>query len=380
MTISRWDGYTCRMAAEEVAADKPLAPAPGLIGRQRAQQIRDYILERLTATEFTEISRDTARHFGVSRQLIHKQLKRLESKGLIEGQGRTKARLHRLAVNVSTESFHVKGLEEDKLWKTFALPRLRDLPANVQSVLYYGFTEMLNNVIDHSESDDVTVSIERTPKLVELIVVDEGVGIFRKIQQAMGLPSTQEALFELTKGKFTTDPTKHTGEGIFYTSRVFDQFRLLSGDLYLSHDRQGDDWLLGSDDNSKTGTTVFMRIEPNSQHTMEEVFEHYSAARDDYAFNKTNVVLRLLDTGDDASFVSRSQAKRVLARLPRFKEVMLDFERVKSIGPAFADEIFRVFATQHPEVHLSPVRAVDDVSRMISRARAARVDSDTRQT
>jgi hypothetical protein len=182
---------------------------------------------------------------------------------------------------------------------------------------------------------------------------------------------------KLTKGKFTTDPTKHTGEGDFYTSRVFDQFRLLSGDLFLTDDRQGDDCLLGSDADSKSGTTVVMRIEPNSPHTMEEVFEHYSAARDDYAFNKTNVVLRLLDTGDDASFVSRSQAKRVLARLPRFKEVMLDFEGVTSIGPAFADEIFRVFATQHPEVHLSPVRAADGVSRMIARARAAKIDSDT---
>ena len=43
--------------------------------------------------------------------------------------------------------------------------------------------------------------------------------------------------------------------------------------------------------------------------------------------------MRLMDTGDD-SFVSRSQAKRALARLPRFKEVLLDFDGVQSITTA----------------------------------------------
>lgn len=123
-------------------------------------------------------------------------------------------------------------------------------------------------------------------------------------------------------------------------------------------------------------TTVFMRIDPRSSATLSEMFEHYAAARDDYAFSKTNVVLRLLATGDDASFVSRSQAKRVLARLPRFKEVLLDFEGVKSIGPAFSDEIFRVFASAHPDVHLTPMRATDDVARMIQRARDAKANPE----
>src|SRR5207249_9081054 len=119
------------------------------------------------------------------------------------------------------------------------------------------------------------------------------------------------------------------------------------------------------------GTSELLRIDPAPTPAIDDVFEYYAAARDDYAFSKTNVVLRLLDTGDDASFVSRSQAKRVLARLPRFKEVLLDFEGVKSIAPAFADEIFRIFATEHPEVHMTPVRAVPDVLRMIDRAKGA---------
>ena len=237
----------------------------------------------------------------------------------------------------------------------------------MNGICQYGFTEMVNNVIDHSESKDLIISVERTVRSVELKVTDIGVGIFRKIQNAMALPSLQEALFELTKGKFTTDPARHTGEGIFYTSRAFDEFRLLSNGLYLNHEREGDDWLLGSEETSEIGTYVAMEIDAKSEHTMQEVFEHYAAERDDYGFSKTNVVLRLLDTGDD-SFVSRSRAKRALARLPRFKEVLLDFDGVPSIGPAFADEIFRVFAAEHPEVHLTAVRANDEIRKMIDRA------------
>jgi len=370
VTINALNEYNAHVTANE-----SVTVGPGIVGRERAKDIRQFIIDGLVDDAFRDVSREAARHFGVPRQAIHKQLKRLEAKGLIEGHGKTKARVHRLAVEKSHQRFDVAGLDEDRVWREFALPRLRDLSDNVLAICRYGFTEMVNNVTDHSESETTVLVIERSPKHVEIAVHDYGVGIFKKIQDAMKLPSMQEALFELTKGKFTTDPTRHTGEGVFYTSRAFDKFRLLSGDLFLTHDREQDDWLLGSDDRSKGGTSVFLRIDPASTHTIEEVFEYYAAARDDYAFSKTNVVLRLLDTGDDASFVSRSQAKRVLARLPRFKEVLLDFEGVKSIAPAFADEIFRIFATEHPEVHMTPVRAVPDVLRMIDRAKGALQES-----
>ena len=344
-----------------------------MIGRDRAREIREYILAHLT-DDFRDISPELIARFGVSRHVIHKQLKRLEGQKLVEGRGNTTARAHRLAMTSSSHRWLVQGLSEDAVWNDFAAPSLRELPENVLGICQYGFTEMLNNVIDHSESPNVVTAIRRSVKTVDLMVTDVGVGIFRKIQNAMSLPSLQEAIFELTKGKFTTDPSRHTGEGIFYTSRAFDNFRLLSGGLFLHHLRAGDDWLLGSDDRKELGTFVAMAIEGGSTHTMQEVFEYYSAERDDYGFSKTNVVMRLLDTGDD-SLVSRSQAKRALARLPRFKEVLLDFDGVSSIGPAFADEIFRVFASEHPEVHLSPIRANDNVQRMINRAKRAGSES-----
>jgi hypothetical protein len=61
-----------------------------------------------------------------------------------------------------------------------------------------------------------------------------------------------------------------------------------------------------------------------------------------------------------------------MQRIERFKTVVLDFASVSSIGQAFADEVFRVFANAHPGVELVPVHAVPVVQQMIRRAQVAR--------
>ncbi len=70
--------------------------------------------------------------------------------------------------------------------------------------------------------------------------------------------------------------------------------------------------------------------------------------------------------------ITRSQAKRLMQRVERFRTVVLDFAGVTSIGQAFADEVFRVFANAHPDVELVPVHAVPQVQQMIRRAEVAR--------
>jgi uncharacterized protein (DUF1330 family) len=55
------------------------------------------------------------------------------------------------------------------------------------------------------------------------------------------------------------------------------------------------------------------------------------------------------------NLISRSQAKRLLTRLDKFKTVVLEFDDVPQIGRAFADEIFRVFANAHPGTRIIPM-------------------------
>ncbi len=46
---------------------------------------------------------------------------------------------------------------------------------------------------------------------------------------------------------------------------------------------------------------------------------------------------------------------------------VLDFKDIKSIGQAFADEIFRVYRNKNPEVKISWNRADEEVQSMINR-------------
>ena len=119
------------------------------------------------------------------------------------------------------------------------------------------------------------------------------------------------------------------------------------------------------------GTWINMTIAVDSPRTLKEVFDRYvSPETDDYGFSTTHVPLKLAQYGQD-QLMSRSQARRVLVRFERFKEVFLDFSGIESIGQAFADEIFRVYAADHPELKLIAANANEQVSHMIGRAIAA---------
>ncbi len=330
----------------------------------RAEEVRDFIVGNVNA-HASDIAAFAAGHFGITRQAIHLHLQALVKKGLLVGEGKTKGKTYRRPATVVR--LPTDGLSEHDLYLEHVKPLLQGLPHNVLSVCEYGVTEMVNNVIDHSGSNIVEVVASREGGDIVITIEDAGIGIFRKIQNDCGLDEPRLAVFELTKGKLTTDPERHTGEGVFFTSRMFDVFAIESRGLYLGRQRDGSDWLFspdGTEGGSQTqGTTVRLSIRTDSSHTTQDVFDKYAAEQDDYAFSKTHVVVKLADTGE-ASFVSRSQAKRIVARLEEFREVMLDFDGVKEIGPAFADEIFRVFAAQHSDTNLVPIKMNEQVTKM----------------
>src|SRR3972149_12322968 len=113
------------------------------------------------------------------------------------------------------------------------------------------------------------------------------------------------------------------------------------------------------------GSPNFTTVPPGQP---KKIFDQF-ASGEDYGFNKTVVPVKLARYGQE-QLVSRSQAKRLLARVEVFKIVIFDFREVPSIGQAFADEIFRVFANRHPEIELSAIHANSEVKRMIERAKS----------
>jgi anti-sigma regulatory factor (Ser/Thr protein kinase) len=236
------------------------------------------------------------------------------------------------------------------------------------NIWHYGFTEMFNNVIDHSGAKAVLISVTKTAAGTTIDIYDNGVGIFKKIQKAMELDDERHSVLELAKGKFTTDPENHSGEGIFFSSRMFDEFVISSGEVYFSHEfDKKEDWILQAS-SVAGGTLVRMSLSNHTSRTARKVFDKFTSG-DDYGFTKTVVPVKLMKYGDD-NLISRSQAKRLLARFDRFKVVVLDFSGVASIGQAFADEVFRVFRSKNPEVEIVPINASSEVRRMVSRAEA----------
>src|SRR6476661_1564660 len=121
----------------------------------------------------------------------------------------------------------LRDLQEDAVWRDLAVDLLQDrLSPEGRSTASYAFTEMLNNAIDHSAADTVRVAAWASRFEIRFEITDEGRGALPHLQERLHLEDAYDALGELTKGKATTDPERHTGEGIFFTSKAVDIFTL----------------------------------------------------------------------------------------------------------------------------------------------------------
>ncbi|MBU4502425.1 MAG: DUF4325 domain-containing protein [Nanoarchaeota archaeon] len=267
-------------------------------------------------------------------------------------------RIHRRVRNIELKEHEVM---EDLIGKT---PFLTDLKENLSSIFDYAFSEMLNNAIEHSRSKWIEVSVEENETYLTFIIRDFGIGVFRSVMGKRKLKSALAAIQDLLKGKVTTQPQSHSGEGIFFTSKVADTFTLESYGYQLEINTEIKDIFVGEVKSIK-GTKVTFKISLKSNRHLNEVFRAYQSEPDSYAFDKTEVHIRLYKMG--TVHISRSQARRVLVGLEKFKKVVLDFDRVPAVGQAFVDEVFRVFIQKHPKIELKPINTNEAVKFMIRR-------------
>lgn len=336
--------------------------------KPRTAEIQTALLDAV-AEHSKDLAVVVASRFGISRPAVLRHVKNLIEGGFLTATGTTR-KVYSLGSNRErVRTYPLQGLDEWLIWSRDFAFLVAHLPPNVMDIAHTGFTEMLNNAVDHSGGRQVMVGLRLTGQRLEMTVSDDGEGIFRRITRLLNLADERLALLELSKGKLTTDPANHTGEGIFFTSRMFDQFMIRS--LGLGYTHRVDlkfDWL-HEDQTPETGSRVYMSIDTGSTRTAKAIYEEYNAGPGEFNFNKTVVPLRLARFGNE-NLVSRSQAKRVSSRFEKFRVVVLDFEGVPTIGQGFADELFRVFALAHPEVELVPVHCSTDVQQMIVRVTA----------
>lgn len=320
---------------------------------------------------------DIARKTGTSRAYVHRILQKLQSEGhiarlgkanraryvradspLLEETRKTERHFHRILRN--------QNLEEDLIVQEVRRETgiLLEMPANIIRIVEYTLAEMINNAIDHSGSHTIDVKVDRTEEGVTFRVRDFGVGIFRHIVRSRGLRSEVEAIQDLLKGKQTTAPDRHSGEGIFFTSRVADRFLIKSFQRKLLFDNALPDVFI-MNARSLEGTEVVFSIAGNSRRDLLSVFKQYTG--EDHEFGTTEVRIQLHT--EPGSLLSRSQARRVVAGLEKFSTVILDFRGVETIGQSFADEIFRIWNSVHPHTSIKYMNANENVEFMIRHVR-----------
>ncbi len=313
---------------------------------------------------------EVAKALKVSRQYAQRMLKMLVEEGLLLKSGSTRNASYALPGTVAwryDKRFrNVKLAEHSVLEDVERRPQFREsLSDNVKSIFDYAFSEMLNNAIEHSGSKNIRVNVEKRGKTLHFSVNDAGVGVFRNIMRKRKLRSELEAIQDLLKGKTTTQPKAHSGEGIFFTSKAADIFILESFGKRLTIDNRIEDIFIEDVAPAKKGTSVSFQVSMDSEKHLNEVFSAYQTEPDEYGFDKTEIHVRLFTLG--TVHVSRSQARRILSGLEKFQSVILDFKNVPSIGQAFADEIFRVFRSKHPRIRITAVNMNENVRFWVER-------------
>jgi anti-sigma regulatory factor (Ser/Thr protein kinase) len=267
------------------------------------------------------------------------------------------------------QRYPLAGLQEDLPWRRDFAPFF-ELPAHVSRMAQHGFSELLNNAIDHSHGSQVTVSLRQTALHLQLLVSDDGCGVFDCIEQNFDIGDPNLAMLELSKGKLTTQPDRHSGRGLFFTSRLADVFDLHANHLafqFRGWDRRS--WYQGKP-MPRQGTSIYLAIALDTKRTLDDVLRAHSSDGQGYAFDTTLVPLRLITGGPNTGLESRAQAKRVVSRLARFRRAEVDFSGIDDVGHGFADEMFRVFSRDCPGVELVPVGMAPRVAAMVESVRA----------
>lgn len=332
-----------------------------------AEKIQAFIIKHLAAHP-ADIVAFAAQSMDITRTTVLRHLKHLIRQGKVVKTGATKNTFYSLK-----EAFEKKvvvkipsQLGEFEIFKQNFAPSCAHLPKTVSNICMYGVTEMINNAFDHANAKKVVIELRQDNFNIIFIISDDGVGIFKKISDYLHFHDLREAILQINKGKFTTDRKNHTGEGIFFTSRAFDYFSIISNGIHYSRDNINHDWFVETVHPRTAGTTIKMIINQHSSQNLTELFIKFQNP-ETLAFDKTEITVELSKFGEEA-YISRSQAKRILMNLDEFHVVTLDFKGVQIIGQGFADEVFRVYQNKYPDKQINYINANNDIDFMIKRA------------
>lgn len=313
----------------------------------------------------TRLDCEVADRTGTSVRTARRALRVLiDTQWLVRSGTRQKPRHAPGLMRQVVQRYPLAGLQEDQPWADDFAPYFM-LPAAVQRMVQHAFCELLNNAIDHSGGTQVAVSLRQTASQVQLLVSDNGQGLFQRIAENFAIADPQLAMLELCKGKLTSQPQRHSGHGLFFTSKLADVFDLHANDTaFQRRDWEGPNWWPRAP-LKQLGTSVYASFLLDTPRTLDALRRSHSVGGTGFGFDRTVVPMRLIASAV-AGLESRAQARRIGARLDRFERAELDFSGVPDIGHAFADELFRVLAGDAALAELVPVNMAPRVQAMVA--------------
>ncbi|MBU1423493.1 MAG: DUF4325 domain-containing protein [Bacteroidetes bacterium] len=342
------------------------------MAKNKTIDVRSIILKILKQKGYAQVS-DIIETTSFSRAYINRFFKQLRDDGKVALIGKAnKARYFPVGKSTLQKAkgkihFVHRILQNQNLAEDQVLTEIKEksgiyfhLFENVKHILDYTFTEMLNNAIEHSESARIWIWFKHTNGDIYFRVLDRGIGIYNNIILKKKLKNELEAIQDLIKGKQTTAPVEHSGEDIYFTSKVADCLIIKGSNKKLIFDNIIGDVFI-EDIKTVKGTDVEFWISKQSKTKLNDIFQEYTG--DTFEFGKTKVEIKLYKSG--SGYISRSQARRVLSGLEKFKEIILDFKNVHSMGQGFADEVFRVWQRRNPQIKISEQNADENIRFMI---------------
>lgn len=339
---------------------------------KKKEEIKKYILRKM-ALDDQEVIAKTMDSFAVSITSVKRYLQELTNTGAIEAVDDSNCGYRMVdQVYVAEASLTKRKPEEDKIFAECIEPYLKRCNDKARRIWQYSCAEMLNNAIEHSGGSQIYIEVRVNMLFTSVMILDDGIGTFRTLLEYMKVhgwedPVMEDAVIELYKGKITSKEENHSGEGIFFSSKMMDDFYLWS-DAQIFKAGYGkrlntvqSHLLAYTSRMNRIGTMVLMSLENETERNIVEVFDMYTDI--DEGFIKTRIPIKEACISGEP--VARSQARRICNRLELFREVILDFEDVEFMGQGFADELFRVYAAAHPQTKLCPVNMLPEVGRMI---------------
>ena len=329
-----------------------------------SNKVKKFILDNLTLHK-RNIIRTAIIKFGISRQAVLKHMNTLISEKKVIAHGKTRDRFYELRpeVNFSKTIDLSKEYAYGEIINNQIIPQLSILTKNIQEICEFSISAILNNIYDHSKATSFYFKLYFNYKDIQIVVSDNGEGLFKYIQTKLKLKNPQMAALEIAKGGLTTDPKNHSGEELYTLINLFDQVAIDSTGISLKFDNKTHSWMIDRSIH-KNGTRIQLKIKPSSRRTCKEVFHRlFKSER-----KSVSIPVSLLKIHNAQIVNSRQQAQNMLRNISDLKTIEFDFKNIDLIGPAFADELVRKTKVENSSANIKWINSNETVDVLMKRA------------